>query len=116
KLSRAFRNYEGASEFQRSLNDWSRQRLSREDFKTYVTEMGEHVTLSIEVPGLNQQSINLNITESAVLFSFESRRGGRQDNPHMKIYPIPPAARPGSERISITGDTVRIVFARKNGR
>jgi len=114
KLAKAFRHYEGGEEFQRSLDSWTKQRLGNDDYNATVTEFGGRVSVAIEVPGLEQRSISLNITDTAILFSFASSRTGGK--PKMKVYPVPDSARPGSQKVSVTDDTVHIVFARKAGR
>ena len=114
KLSTAFRHYDGGEELQRSLDYWAKQRLGQDDYNATVTELGDRVSVALEVPGLNERSINLNITDTAILFSFETSRSGAKTQ--MKVFPVPDSARPGSQRVSVSGDTLRIVFARKSGR
>ena len=117
RLAKAFSVYEGGTELQRSLNEWTRRRLSKSDFKITVSEMANRVTVSIAIPDLNSKSISLNISDTTIMLSFQRKASSKGEakaaDPYVKVYPVPDSAQPGTQKVKVVGDAVRITFERK---
>lgn len=117
RLSKAFSEYEGGAGLQRSLNEWTQRRLNKNDFKITVSEMANRVTVNIRIPDLNSKSINLNISDTTIMLSFQRKGAVKGEvtasDPYVKIYPVPDTAQPGTQKINVVGDNVRITFERK---
>jgi HSP20 family molecular chaperone IbpA len=97
-------------------------RLGR--FKTEIGRTDKEVTLTISLPGLAGGAADVNIKEGRIKLSFQARSASGQksagslikrESPesYVKIMPVPEDAVPGTGKVQIDGELVKIKFERR---
>lgn len=100
---------------------WYGRRMKLGRFKMRTERTDSTVTIVLEVPGLASKTADISVTRDRIRLSFTARtrsvggRGGTTDvseseEIYVKIMPLPSEAEPGSEKVEIKGETVRIRF------
>lgn len=116
----------------RSWRDWFEDRMAVADIHPEIETTDEQVILSLKIPGLEGESLNININDDRIRIAYDIRtlqdkKDGQgasyfrsQSVRHFeKILPIPDGADPKRNRIvhedGVKGRVVKIIFE-KGGR
>jgi len=103
---------------------WFARRMLMTQFRTEAERTDNDITLTIHLPGLDPGGAKINITGDRIKITFSSeasqvgsgliaRNGPRQS--YVKILPVPPDAVPGSGRVEMKRERLKIRFARQQG-
>ena len=103
---------------------WYEQRMRLGQFKTEIARTDKEVTLTISLPGLAGGTADVNIKEGRIKLSFQARSaserksaGGlikrERSESYVKILPVPEDAVPGTGKVRIDGELVKIKFERR---
>jgi HSP20 family molecular chaperone IbpA len=111
--------------FSRSYGNWFNNRMNVANISPEVKTTEKEVILSFKIPGLDGESMNININKDRIRIAYEAKtitdkrdeKGGsyfkRESSQHFeKIMPIPEGADAKDNRIVHEGDTVKIIFKR----
>lgn len=104
---------------------WFEQRMLMGEFRTDIVRSGRDVTIGINIPGLAEDALDINITDERIKISFSARTGSAEDLPgggvkssssrsYVKILPLPVDAVPGTGKVKVEGERVKIRFDLKN--
>lgn len=123
QLSGEFRDYDRTL-FDGYWDKWFEQRMRLGQFKTEVGRTDKEVTLTIRLPGLAAGTADVNIKEGIIKLSFKAgsvsghkssgsliRRESSES--YVKILPVPEDAVPGTGKVQLDGELVKIKFQRK---
>lgn len=116
----------------RSWRDWFEDRMVVADIHPEIKTTDEQVILSLKIPGLEGESLNINVNDDRIRIAYDVRtvqdkKDGQgasyfrsQSIRHFeKILPIPDGADPKRNRIvhedGVKGNVVKIIFE-KSGR
>lgn len=102
---------------------WFEQRMRLGQFKTEVSRTDREVTLAIRLPGLAAGTADVNMKEGMIKLSFQSRSFSEHKSAgslikressesYVKILPVPEDAVPGTGKVQIDGEVVKIKFER----
>lgn len=103
---------------------WYGRRMLMGQFATEITRTDREVTVAISLPGLKAGTAAINITDDRIKISFsartatEEKSGGgitkrESSQNYVKILPVPGDAVPGTGKVKMGKEQVRIVFDRK---
>lgn len=125
KLNPFFNNSE-KSLFGKSWDDWFQNRMDVADINPETNITDKEVILSIKIPGLKGESLNVNVNDNRIRIAYDAKsvqskkddKSGidfsSQSIQHFeKIMPIPGEADPTKSRIVQDGDTVKIIFEKR---
>jgi HSP20 family molecular chaperone IbpA len=128
ELEKRFHSRLGGPEqslFGRSWDDWFADRMDFSGIETKTKETDKEVVVELTIPGLDKDSLNIDVNESRIRVAYEARNiqnktdeRGRQTlrsesvRRFEKVLPVPQNADGRSSRIERDGDTVKIVFPR----
>lgn len=104
--------------------DLFKERLKSPGLQSIVTATPDEVIVSLELPGLRDGSLKINVDGERIRVSYEAvSEEGRGEGPSTyrsrslvrceEVLPIPTGADPGNSRIVREGDTFRVVFNRR---
>jgi HSP20 family molecular chaperone IbpA len=109
--------------FSRSYGDWFNSRMNVTNISPEVKTTEKEVILSFKIPGLDGESMNININKDRIRIAYDAKtitdkkdeKGGSylrsESSQHFeKIMPIPKGADAKDNRIVHEGDTVKIIF------
>jgi len=110
--------------FDDSWGRWYGRRMLMGQFATEVTRTDKEVTVTIRLPGLTGKTADINITDDRIKVSFsaktatEEKDGGgivkkESSQNYVKILPVPEDAAPGTGKVKIEGEQVKITFDKK---
>lgn len=112
--------------FNRSWDDWFENRMSVANIHSEVKTTDKEVILAFNIPGLNGESLNININNDRIRVSYDAKsvqdkkdeKGGSyfksESVQHFeKVMPIPAQADPAKSRIVHEGDVVKIIFEKR---
>ena len=103
---------------------WFEQRMRLGRFKTEIGRTDREITLTISLPGLAGGSADVNIKEGRIKLSFQARSASghksaesllkrESSESYVKIMPVPEDAVPGTGKVQIDGELVKIKFERR---
>ncbi|MDP2867153.1 MAG: hypothetical protein Q8O90_13010 [Elusimicrobiota bacterium] len=103
---------------------WFEQRMRLGRFKTEIGRTDKEVTLTISLPVLAGGTADVNIKEGRIKLSFLAKSASEHKSAgslikkvasesHVKIIPVPNDAVPGTGKVQIDGELVRIKFERR---
>lgn len=115
--------------FGSSWDDWFTERMDISRIETKTKETDKEVIVELNIPGLDKDSLNIDVNESRIRIAYDARRvedqkdgSGRQvlrseSVQHFeKILPVPENADGKNSRIDREGKIVKIVFPRRERR
>jgi len=103
---------------------WFEQRMRLGRFKTEIGRTDREITLTISLPGLAGGTADVNIKEGRIKLSFQARSASghksagsllkrESSESYVKIMPVPEDAVPGTGKVQIDGELVKIKFERR---
>lgn len=112
--------------FKQSWRDWFQSRMDTTDINPDVKTTKEQVIISLKIPGLQQESLNVNVDKDRIKVSYNAKNSEEKKDKdgHViqksesvqqfeKIMPVPPEADPNTAQITKDGDKVQITFKKK---
>jgi HSP20 family molecular chaperone IbpA len=112
--------------FNRSWNDWFDSRIGLTDIHTETKTTKDEVILSFRIPGLNADSLSININDNRIRVSYDAKNIQDKKDEKGKAYfksesvqhfekvmPIPADADPVKNRIVHEGDVVKVIFEKR---
>lgn len=112
--------------FGRSWNNWFQNRMGIADIRPETTTTDKEVILSLKIPGLAGESLNINVNDDRIRIAYDAKsvqdkkdeKGSSyfksESMRHFeKIMPIPEGADPKKNRIVHEGNTVKIIFEKR---
>lgn len=104
---------------------WFEQRMALGKFNIEVARTEKDVTLTIRVPGISAKTAAIDITNDRIKIAFsaggssEERSAGglvkkASAQSYIKILPLPADAAPGTGKVEVSGETIKIRFDRKD--
>lgn len=93
-------------------------------FKTDIARTDKEVIVSIQISGLLKETFNIDVNNDRIKIIFTSKNTTDESSgnniakkksvsSYVKILPIPEDAAPGSNKVDISGETIKIRFDRK---
>lgn len=103
---------------------WFEERMRLGRFKTEAGRTDKEVTLTIRLPGLAGGAADVNIKEGMIKLSFRAKSSSEHKSSgslitkaatenYVKIMPVPEDAVPGTGKVQIDGELVKIKFERR---
>ncbi|MHB0996041.1 MAG: alpha-crystallin domain-containing protein [Elusimicrobiales bacterium] len=110
--------------FDDSWGKWYGRRMLMGRFSTEITRTDKEVAVAVSLPGLKAGTADINITDDRIKISFsaktatEEKSGGgiakrESSQNYVKILPVPGDAVPGTGKVKMEKEQVRIIFERK---
>lgn len=113
--------------FGRSWDDWFGDRMDFSGIETKTKETEKEVVVELQISGLDKDSLNIDVNDSRIRVAYEARNiqnksdgSGRQTlrsesvRRFEKVLPVPQNADGRNSRVERDGDTVKIVFPRRD--
>lgn len=110
----------------RSWRDWFQNRMDVTDIRPEVKSTADEVIVSLKIPGLEGESLNIDINKDRIRISYSAKtlqekkdeKGGfygksESVRQYEKVMPIPDGADPGQSRTVKEGDTIKIIFKKR---
>lgn len=100
---------------------WFEQRMRLGEFRTNVVRTNKDVTISVVIPELSEDTLNIDITEERIKIAFSAKTASEGKliagtlkkaayRSFVKILPLPVDAAPGTAKVRVEGQTVNIKF------
>lgn len=100
---------------------WFEQRMLFREFRTEVGRTDKDVTISVTIPGLSENTVDIDITDERIRIAFSAKTASGEKliagilkketyRSFLKILPLPVDAAPGTGKIKVEGETIRIRF------
>jgi HSP20 family molecular chaperone IbpA len=115
--------------FSRSYGDWFDSRMNVANISPEVKTTEKEVILSFKIPGLDGESLNINVNDDRIRVSYDAKtireekaaKGASSFRSETvqhfeKIMPIPDGADAKDNRIVHEGGTVKIIFKKTQTR
>lgn len=110
--------------FDDAWGKWYGRRMLMGQFAAEVTRTDREVALAIRVPGLAAKTANIDITDDRIKISFSAKTSSEEKSAggfvkkgssqsYLKIVPVPEDAVPGSGKVEMDGELVKIKFDRR---
>lgn len=124
RLRREMTGQLGGSErllFDGYWDKWFEQRMRMGKFSTDISRSDRHVTIGVNVPGLAEDTLDINISDDRIKISFSARTGSEREiaggvvkkesyQSYVKIMPLPVDAVAGTGKVKAEGERVTIRF------
>jgi len=114
--------------FSRSWDDWFEDRMDVTDIRPEVKTTDEEVILSLKIPGLAGESLNINVNDNRIRIAYDAKTvqdkkddKGRsyfksESARHFeKVMPVPNGADAKDYRMVHEGDVIKIIFKKIRG-
>jgi len=103
---------------------WFEQRMRLGEFKTDVLRTDKDVTISLTIPGLSEETLNIDVTDERIRIVFSARESSEEKliggavkketyRSFVKILPLPVDSAPGTGKVKVEGEKVKIKFDRR---
>lgn len=100
---------------------WFQQRMRMAEFKTDISRTDKDVTITITIPGLLEDTLDINMTAERIKIAFGTRTFSnekavpglikkRSYTGYVKIMQVPAGIEPGSGKVSVDGEQVKIRY------
>lgn len=109
--------------FDRSWLRYFDDRMDIQDIRTSVERKGDEIIVTLNIPGLEGDSFNLDINRDRIRISYSARTASEKEDAkgnvyhrsesmrqYRKIMPIPDGADPDSSRVNRDGESIKIIF------
>ncbi len=114
-------------QFDDSWGKWFAERIGMDGFKTNISRTDKNVILTLAIPGIDDENMDININNDRIRISFTTKnvqdkkeRGGamhsESSQSYLKIMPIPEDAVAGTAKTAMEKDLVTITFDRRTGK